>query len=92
MKASLGSSPAASPARRRSRRQLDLQALLVQAVDERWQTYRRELKRCQKHYSEEAVHDLRVATRRLISVLEGGYELHALGRSVAAHLKVLADL
>jgi CHAD domain-containing protein len=70
MKASPGSSPAASPARRRSRRQLDLQALLVQAVDERWQTYRRELKRCQKHYSEEAVHDLRVATRRLISVLD----------------------
>jgi acetoin utilization deacetylase AcuC-like enzyme len=25
-------------------------------------------------------------------VLEGGYELHALGRSVAAHLKVLSGL
>lgn len=32
------------------------------------------------------------AQRRIISVLEGGYELHALGRSVAAHLKVLSGL
>lgn len=29
------------------------------------------------------------ANGRIISVLEGGYDLHALGRSVAAHLKVL---
>lgn len=32
------------------------------------------------------------ANGRLVSVLEGGYELHALGRSVVAHLKILADL
>jgi acetoin utilization deacetylase AcuC-like enzyme len=30
--------------------------------------------------------------RRIVSVLEGGYELHALGRSVAAHIKVLSGL
>lgn len=29
---------------------------------------------------------------RIVSVLEGGYSLHALGRSVAAHVKVLAGL
>lgn len=29
------------------------------------------------------------AEGRIVSTLEGGYELHALGRSVAAHLKVL---
>jgi acetoin utilization deacetylase AcuC-like enzyme len=29
---------------------------------------------------------------RIVSVLEDGYALHALGRSVAAHLKVLGDL
>jgi acetoin utilization deacetylase AcuC-like enzyme len=29
------------------------------------------------------------AESRIVSTLEGGYELHALGRSVAAHLKVL---
>ncbi|HSN39160.1 MAG TPA: histone deacetylase family protein [Burkholderiales bacterium] len=29
---------------------------------------------------------------RIVSVLEGGYELHALGRSVMTHLKVMGDL
>lgn len=32
------------------------------------------------------------AQRRIVSLLEGGYELHALGRSVAAHIKVLSGL
>jgi acetoin utilization deacetylase AcuC-like enzyme len=32
------------------------------------------------------------AQRRIVSVLEGGYELHALGRSALAHLKVLSGL
>jgi len=32
------------------------------------------------------------ASGRIVSVLEGGYELHALGRSVMAHLKVLGGL
>ena len=30
------------------------------------------------------------AQGRIVSALEGGYELHALGRSVAAHIKVLS--
>lgn len=34
----------------------------------------------------------RHAGGRIVSVLEGGYELHALGRSVAAHLKVMSGL
>ena len=34
----------------------------------------------------------RTAGGRIVSVLEGGYELRALGRSVATHLKVLGDL
>ena len=29
---------------------------------------------------------------RVVSMLEGGYELHALGRSAATHIKVLAGL
>jgi acetoin utilization deacetylase AcuC-like enzyme len=29
---------------------------------------------------------------RIVSMLEGGYALHALGRSVAVHLKVLGGL
>jgi acetoin utilization deacetylase AcuC-like enzyme len=31
------------------------------------------------------------ASRRIVSTLEGGYELHALGRSVAAHVRVLCN-
>ncbi|MFH2133740.1 MAG: histone deacetylase family protein [Pseudomonadota bacterium] len=34
----------------------------------------------------------RHAQARIVSVLEGGYELHALGRSAAAHIKVLSGL
>lgn len=34
----------------------------------------------------------RFCQRRIVSALEGGYELHALGRSVAAHIKVLGGL
>src|SRR3954466_11207365 len=33
----------------------------------------------------------RHAQGRIVSLLEGGYELHALGRSVTAHLKALGD-
>jgi len=34
----------------------------------------------------------RHAQGRIVSCLEGGYHLSALARSVAAHLRVLADL
>ena len=34
----------------------------------------------------------RHADRRIVSVLEGGYELHALGRCVMGHIKVLSGL
>lgn len=34
----------------------------------------------------------RHAQRRIVSVLEGGYALHALGRSAAAHIKILSGL
>jgi acetoin utilization deacetylase AcuC-like enzyme len=32
------------------------------------------------------------AQKRIVSVLEGGYALHALGRSATAHIKVLCGL
>ncbi len=35
-----------------------------------WKRYRRRLKRCQKSFSEDAVHDSRVETRRLLSTVE----------------------
>ncbi|MCO6435159.1 MAG: histone deacetylase family protein, partial [Nitrosomonas nitrosa] len=34
----------------------------------------------------------RYAKKRIVSALEGGYALHALGRSAAAHIKVLCGL
>jgi len=34
----------------------------------------------------------RHANRRIVSVLEGGYALHALGRSAAAHIRSLSGL
>jgi acetoin utilization deacetylase AcuC-like enzyme len=42
----------------------------------------------------EALKDVaaRHANSRIVSTLEGGYALHALGRSAAAHIKVLSDL
>ena len=48
----------------------DLGALLIGHLDDRWQKYRKQLKRCQKKSSEKSVHDLRVATRRLISLMD----------------------
>ncbi|MEQ1840380.1 MAG: histone deacetylase family protein, partial [Verrucomicrobiales bacterium] len=51
-------------------------------IDEDYAWITRELKQVS------AVH----SGRRLVSTLEGGYELQALGRSVAAHLKVLCDI
>jgi len=40
---------------------------LAEALEERLATYRKELRRCQEEFSEEAVHELRVATRRLLA-------------------------
>jgi CHAD domain-containing protein len=54
----------------------DLRILLLDGLHDRWRTFRAELKRCQEKYSEEAVHDLRVATRRLISTLDLVVSIH----------------
>ncbi|HMB21351.1 MAG: CHAD domain-containing protein [Chloroflexota bacterium] len=43
--------------------------LLLEALDERWKTYRAELKRCRVDFSNEAVHDLRAAARRMLAVV-----------------------
>ena len=40
------------------------------SLDAGWKRYRKLLKRCQAGFSEEAVHDSRVATRRLLSTIE----------------------
>ncbi len=43
--------------------------VLIDSLEERWRKYLKELRRSKRTCSEEAIHDLRVATRRLISTL-----------------------
>ncbi len=44
--------------------------LLLEALENRWGNYRAELKRCRDEFSNEAVHDLRVATRRMLAFIQ----------------------
>lgn len=44
--------------------------VLIAALDERWGKYRAEIRNCKQGFSEEAVHDLRVTTRRLLAVMD----------------------
>jgi triphosphatase len=48
----------------------DFRALMLDSLHDRWRSFGGELKRCRKKYSEEGIHDLRVAIRRLISTLD----------------------
>jgi CHAD domain-containing protein len=42
---------------------------LAGALDSRWASYQKQLRQCRRGFSEEAVHELRVATRRLLAQL-----------------------
>jgi CHAD domain-containing protein len=44
--------------------------LLLDSLDKRWEKYRSELKRCRTEFSNEAVHDLRIATRRMMVLIQ----------------------
>src|SRR6266487_4486721 len=44
--------------------------LLLDALEKCWKDYRKELKRCRTEFSDEAVHYLRVATRRMLALVE----------------------
>jgi acetoin utilization deacetylase AcuC-like enzyme len=61
-------------------REDDMSSLRLLEADYVWVT--EQIKRIAEHH----------AQARIVSVLEGGYELHALGRSAAAHIKVLSGL
>lgn len=61
-------------------REDDMSSLALLEADYVWVTER--VKKVAEKYS----------AARIVSVLEGGYELHALGRSAAAHIKVLSGL
>jgi len=44
--------------------------LLEKALKKQWKCYRRQLKRCQKQFTEKTIHDSRVGARRLLSAVE----------------------
>jgi len=47
----------------------DVSQLLLSALANRWKNYLAELERCRTEFSNEAVHDLRVATRRMLALI-----------------------
>ncbi len=49
---------------------MNMQPLLLDSLNARWERYNRELKNCRDEFSEEAVHDFRVAARRLLASLD----------------------
>lgn len=40
---------------------------LTEGLEKRWKSYRKQLRRCQEEFSQDAVHELRVASRRLLA-------------------------
>jgi CHAD domain-containing protein len=48
----------------------EVESVLAAVLDQRWNDYRVQSKTCRQEFSEEAVHDLRVATRRFMAVLD----------------------
>ncbi len=49
---------------------MDAQELILKAFDQRYQCYVAERKRCREDFSEEAVHDMRIASRRLLALVD----------------------
>lgn len=49
---------------------MNAQPLLIDSLNARWDRYKTELKNCRDEFSEEAVHDFRVAARRLLASLD----------------------
>lgn len=60
---------------------MNAKSILLEALDARWAKFRAELKLCREEFSEEAVHDLRVASRRLLAFLD-------LLRSIISHKRI----
>jgi CHAD domain-containing protein len=68
------------------------------SLQKQWKRYRKELKRCQRKFSEKAVHDSRVAARRLsatIELLEGFLQPKIIKKAqclIKKHLDIFDDL
>ena len=72
--------------------------LLLEALEKRWKNYLSELERCRAEFSNEAVHDVRVALRRLLSLIqllhsiEPRPRLRKLSRALKGQLDEFDDL
>ena len=68
------------------------------SLKKQWRRYRKRLKRCQEHFSEDAVHASRVETRRLLSTIEllGAFipehDLQRARRALKHHLEAFGEL
>lgn len=49
---------------------LNAHQLLAEALEKAWDKYRTEIRNCREEFSNEAVHDLRVATRRMLAIVK----------------------
>src|SRR5260221_8758584 len=71
---------------------------LSESLQARWKRYRKRLRQCQRKFSEEAVHDSRIETRRLLSLMEllgwflGGDHLKKARRILKHHLNTFDEL
>ena len=71
---------------------------LARSLGARWELYRAQLRSCQKEFSEETVHELRVATRRLmaqivmVSFVTPGKAADKTRRVLKRRLKALGEL
>ena len=71
---------------------------LAGSLKKQWKRYRKELRRCQDKFSEKAIHDSRVETRRLLSTVEllGGFLdaacVRKVQRALKRHLDTFDDL
>lgn len=76
----------------------DWETTLRASLKERWKSYRRALKRCQRKFSEKSVHASRVETRRLLSLVEllnvflGQAETRKIRRELKNHLDCFSPL
>lgn len=51
-------------------RTLNTKQILENTLEKRWKKYRSEFKSCRSEFSNEAVHDLRIAARRMLAILQ----------------------
>lgn len=72
--------------------------LLLEALEKRWKKYRIELNHCRTEFSNEAVHDVRIALRRLLSLtqllnsISPRPRLRKLDRALKSHLNEFDEL